>query len=153
MEGVFVAALTAWYQVLRPALREGTVSRGLRVFYKILNTHNHDKLVRRMQKYTVLCPYFQIKTVLSWMNQCDRRLTHPMEGDRIEDRREKLPFRGDTEYGPPLAWVAEWKGRYSNTYGEPIPRRLKEIGHVFWDKNRLVRSGGMEVVLRERERL
>jgi len=106
-----------------------------------------------MQKYTVLCPEFQFETILGWTNQFNRRERYPMEGDELEDRQERLPFCGDTEDGPPIAWVTEWRGRYSNSYGGAIPASLKKWGHVFWDRGRLIRSKGMEHVLREREKL
>jgi hypothetical protein len=53
---------------------------------------------------------------------------YPMEGDQAEDCREKLLFCGNTGYcnGLPFAWVSEWRGRYSNTYGHVILRILKE---------------------------
>lgn len=138
---------------MRDCLREGTVSRGLRLFHKVLRTQDHDKLARRMQKYMVLCPGFQFETILGWTNQCNRRERYPMESDLLEDRRERLPYRGDIEDGPPLAWVTEWKGNYSNSFGGAIPASLKKWGHVFWDRDQLVGSKGMEDVLRERGRL
>jgi hypothetical protein len=57
---------------------------------------------------------------------------YPMEGDQAGDCREKLLFPGNTGDcdGPPLAWVSEWRGRYSNTYGHVILRILKEWGQT-----------------------
>lgn len=82
---------------------------------------------------------------------CLRRNRYTLEGDRMEARRERLPFSGDTEDGPPLAWVTEWRGRYSNRYGDDLPHSLKPWGHVFWDRGRLIKSKGMDAVLRERQ--
>jgi hypothetical protein len=94
-----------------------------------------------MQKY--MAPYcIFIEPILDWTSQDMRRREHPSEEDRAEARRERLPFLGDAEDGPPLAWVIVWRGRYSNEYGSVIDRRLKTWGYVFWDCRRLNESGG-----------
>jgi hypothetical protein len=123
--------------------------RGLRLFSRVLATHEHDELVETMRHYQVQAGVYEY--VLSWMAQHRRRAAHPSEGDLAETRGDKLAFSRDTEDGPPLAWVIGWHGRYSNMYGPIIPAALKVWGHVFWDRRRLIESKGKDVVLRERE--
>jgi hypothetical protein len=103
-----------------------------------------------MQKYVVLNPYFRFESAMGWAYQDSRRETYPTEDDRAADRRERLRFGGDTNDGPPLAWVVEWRGVYNNRFGCFLPESLKKWGHVFWDRKRLIRSQGIEHVLRER---
>lgn len=127
--------------------------RGLPPFDDVIGVDDHEELVSDMQYYLVhgsnaLDP----ENDLSCTNQYFRRERHPLEGDELEARRARLPFSGDTEDGPPLAWVIHWRGRYSNSYGDVIQPSLQSWGHVFWDRGRLIRSKGTEEVLRERER-
>ncbi|KAK3902868.1 hypothetical protein C8A05DRAFT_33406 [Staphylotrichum tortipilum] len=137
----------------REDYREGTISRGLRVFYRMLRTRSHEGLVRRVQKYATEDPWFDFESCLDWTFQEQRRRLQPMEGDRLERDKTPLPFDGDTLDGPPLAWVTLWGGRYVNTYGDTVPESLKQWGHVFWDAERLRGSNGVKCVERERERI
>jgi hypothetical protein len=123
--------------------------KGLRLFSKVLATHEHDELVETMRQYQVQSGFYE--HVLSWAAQRRRRATHPSEGDLAEARGDKLAFSRDTEDGPPLAWVIGWRGRYSNMYGPIIPAGLKVWSHVFWDCCGLIETRGKDVVLRERE--
>lgn len=134
----------------RKSLREGTALRGLRLFSKTLATHGHDELVETMQRYHIRAGG-DYELVLGNTSQDMRRHAHPSEGDLAEARQEKLPFSGDTEDGPPLAWVIGWRGRYVNRYGPAIPASLKAWGHVFWDHRRLIESKGKDAVLRARD--
>ncbi|KAK4237487.1 hypothetical protein C8A03DRAFT_44656 [Achaetomium macrosporum] len=133
----------------RRRLREGTALRGLRLFSKVLATHDHEELVKTMQQYQVKSGTYE--HVLSWVAQHRRRAVYPSAGDLAEARGEKLAFAGDTKDGPPLAWVIGWRGRYTNVYGPVIPAPLKAWGHVFWDCRRLVESKGKDAVLRARD--
>ncbi|KAL2019028.1 hypothetical protein VTK56DRAFT_10132 [Thermocarpiscus australiensis] len=128
-------------EYIRESLRQGTASRGLRVFSKVLQTSDHEKLVKRMQKYMAPHCIF-IEPVLDWTSQDMRRRRHPSEEDRAQARRERLPFLGDKEDSPPLAWVILWRGKYGNEYGDVIEHRFKTWGYVFWDCRRLNESGG-----------
>jgi hypothetical protein len=124
--------------------------RGLLPFYDIVRANNHEELVDLMQYYLVHGNDV-IEQALGWTNQFFRRERYPLEGDQMEARRARLPFSGDAEDEPPLAWVIYWMGRYSNSYGGAIQASLQSWGHVFWDRKRLIRSKGTEEVLRERE--
>jgi hypothetical protein len=123
--------------------------RGLLPFYDVVRADDHEELVTDMQYYLV-CGADIIEHALDSTNQYFRRERHPLEGDYMEARRARLPFSGDAEDGPPLAWVIYWRGRYSNSYGGIIEASLQSWGHVFWDRERLIRSKGTEAVLRER---
>jgi hypothetical protein len=73
------------------------------------------------------------------------------ERDRMQDRRDPLPFRGDGEPDaqgtrPPLAWTVIWGGTYSNLYGEYIPKDTLRWGYVFWDTVRLAGPGVWELL-------
>jgi hypothetical protein len=125
----------------RECLRQGTASRGLPVFSKVLQTSGHENLVKRMQKYMALHCIF-IEPIMNWTSQDMRRRRHPSEEDRAEARRERLPFLGDKEDAPPLAWVIIWRGKYRHEYGDVIDHRFKTWGYVFWDCRRLNESGG-----------
>lgn len=54
-----------------------------------------------------------------------------------------MPFEGDKENLPPLAWVTLWKGTYSNPFGSYIPDSFRDWGYVMWDAGRLVNSGAI----------
>ena len=107
----------------------------------LLQVRDHDTLVEIMQRYLVPHSTF-IEPILRGMNQDGRRLEYTSEADRAEARGERLPFLGDKENAPPLAWVILWRGRNSNQFGSRINSRYKSWGYVFWDRGRLNESGG-----------
>lgn len=102
-----------------------------------------------MQENLVSSPEF-METVMGFRNMYQRRLDHPLEGDRKEAARVRLRFSRHKEHGPPLAWYIHWRGLYRYKYGEHIADSLKQWGYVFWHSRRLVRSNGVQAVLRER---
>lgn len=114
-----------------------------------LELDDHDGLVATLELYLVRARDFE--SVISRDTQTTRRNLYPSESDAAEARRERLPFSGDIQHGPPLAWVVGWSGRYVNRYGPAIPAPLKAWGHVFWDRRRLIESKGLNAVLRERD--
>ncbi len=120
------------------------------VFADVVREDDHDELVELMQLYMIY-GYGDIEHTLRPESQFFRRERHPLEGDRIERRRERLAFSGDVEDGPPLSWVIYWRGRYCNWYAGSIVSRLQTWGHVFWDRKRLIKINGTKEVLRERE--
>ncbi|KAJ4138628.1 hypothetical protein NW768_002478 [Fusarium equiseti] len=63
--------------------------------------------------------------------------------DRAQAEREPMPFMGDNEDSPPLAWVTIWKGTYSNLFGQWIPRSFLRWGYVMWDSDRIVSTGAI----------
>jgi len=139
----------------RASLIEGTATRGLRLFAEILEILKHEDgmdeedLVLTMTLYQVRARNFE--HLLDNLTQTERRDDFPSEFDDAEARRERLPFSGDIEDGPPLAWVIGWRGRFFNRYGVAVPAALKPWGHVFWDRRRLIDSKGTDAVLRARD--
>jgi len=129
--------------------------RGLRLFSEVLeileDEHGVDEedLVLAMTLYQVRARHYE--RILNNVSQDIRRDLYPSESEAAEAGRERLPFSGDTEDGPSLAWVVGWSGRYMNRDGTAIPTALKAWGHVFWDRRRLITSKGLNAVLRERD--
>jgi hypothetical protein len=72
------------------------------------------------------------------------------EHDRAEYDRAPLRFWDDDEDGPPLGWVILWRETYSNFFGDPVPPNLQDWGYVFWDRDRLIRTGGKDDIVRDR---
>ena len=139
----------------RVSLIEGTATRGLRLFADVLEILDdmdgvdEEHLVLTMELYQVRARNYH--RIMDNITQDERRLSYPSEFDRAEARRERLPFSGDTEHGPPLAWVIGWRGRFLNRYRIAIPPALKPWGHVFWDRRHLIDSKGTDAVLRARD--
>lgn len=130
---------------------EGAATCGLKLLRRVLRTTDHEELVDTMQKNMTpsVANNIWINTVIMRLTQESRRETYPNDDhDKLETARQKLPFAGDKEDAPPLAWVILWKGTYSNTYGDLIPDSLHAWGYIFWDVQRLVRSGGKQRLLR-----
>ncbi|KAK4034323.1 hypothetical protein C8A01DRAFT_49262 [Parachaetomium inaequale] len=134
-------------QYNRLSLLNGTIARGLALFHAVSRigeetADDHEALVRLMQENMTWSIGHPISEQLRYSTQDMRRFYHPSEGDRAEAARERMPFLGDGEDGPPLAWVIIWRGTYSNTYGGVIPSSLRGWGYVFWDARRLAGRGG-----------
>ncbi|KAK4170731.1 hypothetical protein QBC36DRAFT_124736 [Triangularia setosa] len=148
----------------------GTASRGLYLLYTVLiktpyNTNDpsqHENLVRAIQ------PQIASGSFLDTMNgglgdtpQHERRFKQPSSRDEKEKSQVPMPFVGDhsiwqvqdadNDPPPPLAWTLIWGGTYSNLYGYFIPDALARWGYVFWDAERLERSGGKELLMRQWE--
>jgi hypothetical protein len=86
--------------------------------------------------------------------QYQRREEQLSDGDRKQQRRDSLSFRGDAEWdakGPPLAWTLIWGGTYSNLYGYYVQDVLRRWGYVMWDAVRLERTGAKDVLARQWE--
>jgi hypothetical protein len=110
----------------RQALFDGTISRGLGLFQAVPKVADREALVRLMQQNMTRCLGELILEAMVWLNSEIRRHLHPSELDQIEDAQQKMPFFGDEENAPPLAWVIIWRGRYSNLYGDLIPSVLQD---------------------------
>ncbi|KAK4144328.1 uncharacterized protein C8A04DRAFT_28016 [Dichotomopilus funicola] len=133
----------------REYIRQGTAERGLSLFYNVLCINDHDDLVETMDDNMDVSGSYE--DLIHTTTQFNRRVEYPQEGDLAEEDRERLPFAGDREDAPPLAWVIMWKGRYSNWYGDYIPQVFKLGGYVFWDRERLVKEAIKGPFLRARE--
>lgn len=84
-----------------------------------------------------------IVDALDYTHQDSRRENWFSEEDAAQDRGDKTPFRTDTPYLPPLAWVTLWKGEASNLFGPYMPATCRRWGYVMWDAPRLEASGAM----------
>ncbi|KAI9155008.1 hypothetical protein HJFPF1_07570 [Paramyrothecium foliicola] len=133
------------YSVQREYLRNGIASLGLSHLLATIRTQEHNQLVDLTASnlvhgddwmYDVLCEY----------NQDRRREANYSDRDKAQDNREPLPFTGDGDSAPPLAWVTIWRGTYSNLYGTHIPEVLHTWGYVMWDADRLIRTGSLAVL-------
>ncbi len=123
---------------LAPACRLGP-------FLTVLRTRDYGKLLQFIQKslsWHRSHSFPKIPFCLNRGAQYHRRVELPSAADWDEANRVALPFSGDKEDGPPLAWATMWKGAVSNVYGFAIPTSVQAWGYVFWDAQRFVESGG-----------
>ena len=122
----------------RAALLEGTVSCGLSVLCFVLTVKDHSQLVFKMEEFMGRTgPFLEDEGALGHTAQLLRRDKVELERDMKEERRDPLPFVGDHESKPPVAWTLIWGGTYSNLFGWWIPNDLRYWGYVFWDKKRI----------------
>src|ERR1700761_5356841 len=114
--------LTLLQPGVRDCLLKGTISRGLELLHAVFLINNHTQLVSTMQN-NICWPAgsFLEGEALSEGVQSERRQAWPSPHDEKQDRRDPLPFNGDSEPDheshPPLAWALMWGGTYSNLYG------------------------------------
>jgi hypothetical protein len=80
---------------------------------------------------------------LAQQQRRDRSFSDP---GRAQECRDAMPFKGDKEYLPSLAWVRLWKVTYNNLFVWYIPGNLRDWGYVMWDAGRLVNSGAVATV-------
>ncbi|KAK3292882.1 uncharacterized protein B0H64DRAFT_403008 [Chaetomium fimeti] len=132
----------------RLSLLNGTISRGLPLFQAVPRMADHEALIRLMQQNMTWGLGEPIPETMVSLTSDFRRSFYPSELDQMEAARQRMPFLGDDEEAPPLAWVIIWRGRYSTTYGDVIPPVLQDWGYVFWDVHRLTaRRGEMKTEL------
>lgn len=81
------------------------------------------------------------------LEQSIRRREYPSDKDLKQERRDTLPFNGDNEELPPLAWTLVWHDTYSNSL--VIPFDIHLCGYVMWDAARLEHTGAKEVLARQ----
>lgn len=117
-------------------------SLGLVPLCATFQAQDHAELVNIVSNNLVSGGEIWIKEVVSVTKQEERREKRMSHRDRAQDRQDKLPFRGDREDSPPLAWVTVWRGTYSNLYGQYMPETPRNWGYIMWDADRLVDSGG-----------
>ncbi|KAI0007240.1 hypothetical protein F4779DRAFT_519047 [Xylariaceae sp. FL0662B] len=138
---------------VRECLLKGIVSRGLEMLHTVLFTiKDHSHLVSTMQR-SLASPVgdflLAIGDALDETTQVRRRREALSDRDRKEEARDPLPFEGDTETRPPLAWTLIWGGTYSNLYGYYVEDEIRRWGYVLWDASRLKRSGAEDVLHRQ----
>ncbi|KAG9236678.1 hypothetical protein BJ875DRAFT_455875 [Amylocarpus encephaloides] len=135
---------------VRAYLLIGTISRGLELLYTIFTIRDHAHLVSAMQEH-ISWPVgsFIEDEALGETAQSQRRQELWSNRDRKQQRRDLLPFKGDGEPDPPLAWTLIWSGTYSNLYGHYVPDAIRRWGYVMWDAARLGGTGAKEVLARQ----
>ncbi|KAH7322378.1 hypothetical protein B0I35DRAFT_425739 [Stachybotrys elegans] len=130
---------------------EGLTLHGLPLLHTVLyRIKNHQHLVDVIQQH-MQASYIPLNTMEGIFGETEQALersdTEPSDKNGMQERRDPLPFRGDSEPdAPPLAWTTIWGGTYSNLYGWYIPDELREWGYVFWDATTLEAIGGIELL-------
>ncbi|KAF4450361.1 hypothetical protein F53441_6485 [Fusarium austroafricanum] len=123
--------------------RVGMTSLGLSLLSSVFKAQDHAVLLDLVEQNIVSSYGDWFDRATDELRQDHRREHLYSDRDRAQERREKMPFKGDREDMPPLAWVALWKGTYSNLYGSHMPPNILEWGYVMWDYGRLSRSGAI----------
>ncbi|KAH6842373.1 hypothetical protein B0I37DRAFT_381771 [Chaetomium sp. MPI-CAGE-AT-0009] len=119
---------------------EAMLRHGLTLLSSVTQTTDHEELGDHRD--SIFGDW--IDDALDYTNQDTRRENWFSEEDAAQDRRDKMPFRTDTPYLPPLAWVTIWRGEASNLFGPYVPRTFRRWGYVMWDAPRLESSGAMK---------
>ncbi|KAI0798910.1 hypothetical protein GGR55DRAFT_693041 [Xylaria sp. FL0064] len=127
------------------------ISRGLKVFMRILVIDNHQERVSAMERCLMGPDTYggHDEDILerAFAEYCDYIKRHPLDPytqyipdakDEAQQRGDPMGFRGDSlpVDGPPLAWVRVWDGRYVNKFGDIMPKSLNRCGYVMWDARR-----------------
>ncbi|RBR21893.1 uncharacterized protein FIESC28_04736 [Fusarium coffeatum] len=127
----------------REIYKTGLGSLGLIVLVDMFNAADHETLVSLVAQHIELLWDPWIEETVSTQCQARRRNWVFSARDRAELERAPMPFTGDSEGSPPLAWVTIWKGTSSNRFGQWIPRLFREWGYVMWDSGRMITAGGI----------
>lgn len=131
---------------------EGTVSLGLGLLIDVLfKSKNHADLVSRMQDQIALPKGFSFPDILRVTVQSSRQEECPSDRDLKQKQRTPLPFQGDAEDLPPLAWTLIWRGTYSSIFGWCISDILRFWGYIMWDAARLEYTGAKELLAQQWE--
>lgn len=138
--------------VIRRILLEGTLSRGLELLHNVLfKTTNHAHLVSTMQGQISQSRSASLSQTMKDEPQSVRREQHPSDRDWRERQRDPLPFQGDHEELPPLAWTLMWRETYSNQFGWVVEDGMRSWGYIMWDFMRLEHTGAKKVLERQWE--
>ncbi|KAF5689702.1 hypothetical protein FCIRC_1263 [Fusarium circinatum] len=129
--------------------QNGIISRGLQVASTLFELQDHSKKVEVVAHEIVSVVDDLLFDSTNPHLQEDRRMNHHSDSDLAQDNRETMSFSGDDEDSPPLAWVTFWKGRYSNLFGDFLPRSLRQWGYIMWDRNRLVNADALALIEQE----
>lgn len=107
-----------------------------------------ESLVGMMQRSIVssYIPISKNEGILGESQQARRREQEPTLGDSMTEERVPCEFVGDDLSGPPFAWTLIWGGTFSNLYGWYIPDEIRKWGYVFWNKDRLQKHGGEQLL-------
>jgi hypothetical protein len=131
---------------------EGTITCGLELLHIVFTIRDHAHLVSTMQEHISCWPGGFLENALRYGTQDLRRREQPSDRDQKQEQRDPLPFKGDSELHPPLAWTWMWRGTYSNLYGEHISDAVRHWGYIMWDEARLDCTSAKEVLAQQLER-
>lgn len=130
----------------REHLVDGTTRAvGLPLFCDMISRERSAEELRQMLEDNMVLPEWRTDALFDFGpgdSQEVRRCLDPNWRDQKEKNGDALPFCGDGEPdAPPFAWTELWGGQYSSLYGPVIPFSLWRWGYVFWDADRLQKSG------------
>lgn len=138
----------------RERLLIGTVSHGLQVLRTISEIKDSAKLASTTKAYMQkpLGPFLvgfdealgAVGPLRLEKAQGNRQ--RMAEREAKQSCRDPLPFSGEGDLLPPLAWTIIWGGTYSKLVGWYIPDALHRWGYVFWDAARLDHMGAQAVL-------
>lgn len=98
-----------------------------------------------MQNQIALPRNFTFPDILRASLQSTRQEEYLSDRDLKENQRTPLPFQGDVEDLPPLAWTLIWRGTYSGILG-CISDILRFGGCIMWDAARLEYTDAKELL-------
>lgn len=89
----------------RQVLLEGTLSHGLEFLHDVFRIKDHVHLALTMQERISYPRISSFSRILEKAQQSMRRARYPSDQDLKQNQRDLLPFQGDNEELPPLAWT------------------------------------------------
>ncbi|KAF5982008.1 hypothetical protein FBULB1_4510 [Fusarium bulbicola] len=133
--------------------RTGIVYRGLSVLSSVFKAQDHLELVKVVSEEVVTAVDDLLFQSTEIFLQEQRRENQHSDRDQAQDDREKMLFGGDSDESPPFAWVVFWKERYSNLFGDFIPRPLRQWGYIMWDSDRITNTNAVAILEQEWKRV
>ncbi|KAL9114742.1 MAG: hypothetical protein Q9227_001421 [Pyrenula ochraceoflavens] len=119
-------------------LQEGLASRGLQCFLKLCI---HPSTVEAKRRIVQANPVRSSDFLSSALNEDALRDLYPPEHFDIPmpDEGSPLSFEGDQTNKPSIGWVRGQKNEVDYSYAESRFAKCREVGYVFWDKERYER--------------
>ena len=103
-----------------------------------------------MQEQIVPGRAHSFEYVLERLPQVMWRQQNPSDRILKHQQHDPIPFQGDNEDHPPLAWTLIWKGTYSMLLGKYLECDFRFWGYIMWDAAR-IHTGAEEVLARQWE--
>lgn len=134
---------------IRTTVLKITISQGLPILHAILTMDDEYLSALIWSSVVWFGGSFLEDTILSKAAQ--RRRHRDDAGSRGDNQKrpDHMPFLGDNELCPPLAWTMLWNESYSKLHGEYIPDEIRRWGYVMWDAARLERVGAARLLERQ----
>ncbi|RMJ06421.1 hypothetical protein CDV36_013981 [Fusarium kuroshium] len=134
---------------IRTTLLKSTISQGLPILHTILTSDNEYLTVLIGSSVVWFGGSFLEDAILSKAAQKRRHRDDAASRGDNQKGRDHMPFLGDNELYPPLAWTMLWNESYSKLYGDYIPDEIRRWGYVLWDAVRLERVGAKRLLERQ----